>query len=162
MRWAVGTLAVSWCVTCSAAGALKLSRTELTVKPDGTASPLWVENTGDSPLYLDVTQQRVANPGQVPERLEPVEEVQRPSLLVLPGRLALAPGQRYGIVLKALAVPQRTQVWRVTFRPRERIVVDGGRDGDTAAPLFVSVGYGVVIYQLQGGDHPGREAKSAP
>ncbi|WP_414442799.1 hypothetical protein [Burkholderia sp. 22PA0106] len=149
-HWLVGTLAVSWCFACSAAGVLKLSRTELRLKPDGAASQLWVENIGDSPLYLDVTQQRVANPGQVPERLEPVEEVPRPTLLVLPRRLALSPGQRYPIALKALAVPQRTQVWRVTFRPRERIVVDGGRNGDTAAPLFVSVGYGVVIYQLRG------------
>ncbi|WP_414442797.1 hypothetical protein [Burkholderia sp. 22PA0106] len=32
----------------------------------------------------------------------------------------------------------------------ERIVVDGGGAGGTAAPLFVSAGYGVVIYQLRG------------
>jgi len=50
--------------------------------------------------------------------------------------------------LKELSGPDEPQVWRVTFRPREHIVIDADRDGDTTAPLFVSIGYGVVIYQL--------------
>ncbi|WP_347879549.1 hypothetical protein [Burkholderia sp. BCC0397] len=139
-------------VLCSAhgmaAGVLKLSRTEVTLAPGQPPNELWVENVGDTPLYLDVTQQWVANPGQTPERLVPVEEMDRPTLLAQPTRLALAPGQKYRVALKELVVPLEARVWRLTFRPRERIAVDAGDAQRPAAPLFISVGYGVVIYQL--------------
>ncbi|MDN7491521.1 hypothetical protein CFB40_18740 [Burkholderia sp. AU31652] len=147
--WALGALALLCCSGSFAAGILKLSRTELTLSPDKPASELWVENVGDTPLYLDISQQRVSNPGYMPEQLVPVEEVSQPTLLVLPNRLVLSPGQKYRMALKALSTPDEPQVWRVTFRPREHVVVDAGRDGDTTAPLFVSIGYGVVIYQLK-------------
>nr|WP_230958636.1 hypothetical protein [Burkholderia territorii] len=133
-----------------AAGILKLSRTEMTLAPGKPVGELWAENTGDSPLYLDVTQQLVANPGEMPERLVPVGEVPQPGLLVTPGRLALAPGQKYRMSLKELRGPFETQVWRVTFRPRERVIVDAGQADGAPAPLIVSVGYGVVIYQVGG------------
>ncbi|MBA9833589.1 hypothetical protein J4M90_38495 [Burkholderia contaminans] len=148
---ALGALLLLWSSGSFAAGILKLSRTELTLAPDKPANELWVENVGDTPLYLDITQQRVLNPGHLPEQLVPVEEVSQPTLLVLPTRLALSPGQKYRMALKELSMPDESQVWRVTFRPREHIVVDADRDGDTTAPLFVSVGYGVVIYQSLAG-----------
>ena len=147
-RWALGMLAALCCSSSMAAGILKLSRTEMTLAPDKPPGELWVENKGDTPLYLDVTQQWVANPGKTPEQLVPVTEVMGPSLLVLPGRLTVAPGQKYRMVLKALDAPSQTNIWRVTFRPRERIVVETGGAEGAPAPLFVSVGYGVVIYQL--------------
>ncbi|WP_407971725.1 hypothetical protein ACJ51O_26740 [Burkholderia pyrrocinia] len=147
-RWALGMLAALCCTSSMAAGILKLSRTEMTLAPDKPPGELWVENKGDTPLYLDVTQQWVANPGKTPEQLVPVTEVMGPSLLVLPGRLTVAPGQKYRMVLKALDAPSQTNIWRVTFRPRERIVVETGGAEGAPAPLFVSVGYGVVIYQL--------------
>ncbi|MEK7886885.1 hypothetical protein AAB992_07165 [Burkholderia contaminans] len=147
---ALGAVMLLCCSGSFAAGILKLSRTELTLSPDKPASELWVENAGDTPLYLDITQQRVSNPGHLPEQLVPIEEVPQPTLLVMPNRLALSPGQKYRMSLKELSIPDTSQVWRVTFRPRENIVVDAGRDGDTAAPLFVSIGYGAVIYQLSG------------
>ncbi|KFL52301.1 fimbrial biogenesis chaperone [Burkholderia pyrrocinia] len=146
--WALGMLAALCCTSSMAAGILKLSRTEMTLAPDKPPGELWVENKGDTPLYLDVTQQWVANPGKTPEQLVPVTEVTNPSLLVLPGRLTVAPGQKYQMVLKALDAPSQTKVWRVTFRPRERIVVETGGAEGAPAPLFISVGYGVVIYQL--------------
>ncbi|WP_332112510.1 hypothetical protein [Burkholderia sp. IMCC1007] len=133
-----------------AAGVLKLSRTELTLAPGKPAGELWAENVGDTPLYLDVTQQWVANPGQTPERLVPIEEMDRPTLLAQPSHLTLAPGQKYQMTLKELAAPLEAKVWRLTFRPRERIAVDAGDTGRAVAPLFISVGYGVVVYQLAG------------
>ncbi|MET1500598.1 hypothetical protein ABXK61_02955 [Burkholderia sola] len=147
-RWVPGALALLCCGSSLAAGVLKLSRTELTLSQDKPASELWAENVGDTPLYLDITQQRVSNPGEWPERLVPVEDVPRPTLLVLPDRLVLSPGQKYRMALKELVTPDQPQVWRVTFRPREHVVVDVDQDGGTTAPLFVSIGYGVVIYQL--------------
>lgn len=150
MSWVFGALAVLWCAGSDAAGVLKLSRTELMLTPGKPASELWAANVGDTPLYLDITQQLVVNPGQLPEHRMLVEEVERPALLALPRRLVLSPGQRYRIVLKELSVPGQSQVWRLTFRPRERVVVKADQADGTAAPLFVSVGYGVVIYQMNG------------
>lgn len=128
-----------------AAGVLKLSRTELTLEPGKHVQELYAENIGDTPLYLDISQHLLLNPGQAPEHLEPIQEVKRPALLVTPGRLVLAPGQKQRMVIKEIEPPSQTQIWRVTFRPRERLVIDAGR---ASAPLVVSIGYGVVIFQL--------------
>ncbi|WP_082146171.1 hypothetical protein [Burkholderia pyrrocinia] len=147
-RWALGMLVALCCTSSMAAGILKLSRTELTLSPDKPVPELWAENVGDTPLYLDVTQQLVTNPGESPERLLPVAEAPSPTLLVSPNRLTLAPGQKYRVMLKEFGTPTQTKVWRVTFRPRERIVVEMRAADGAPAPLFVSVGYGVVIYQL--------------
>ncbi|WP_081057650.1 hypothetical protein [Burkholderia diffusa] len=146
-RGALGMLALLCCTSSMAAGILKLSRTELTLAPDKPVPELWVENVGDTPLYLDVTQQLVTNPGASPERLIPVSEVASPTLLVSPNRLALAPGQKYRVMPKELGTSTQAQVWRLTFRPRERIVVDAAGLSGTQAPVVISVGYGVVIYQ---------------
>ncbi|MBN3816248.1 hypothetical protein G3N57_06285 [Paraburkholderia sp. Se-20369] len=146
----LGMLVALCCTSSLAAGLLKLSRTELTLAPDKPAGELWIENKGDTRLYLDVKQQLVANPGQTPEQLVPVEEVKHPGLLVLPRRLTLAPGQKTRMTLKELGTPQQTQVWRLTFRPKEHIVVDAAETEGMPAPLFISVGYGVVVYQLGG------------
>ncbi|UOB58018.1 hypothetical protein MRS60_27965 [Burkholderia pyrrocinia] len=147
-RWALGMLAALCCTSSMAAGILKLSRTELTLSPDKPVPELWAENVGDTPLYLDVTQQLVTNPGESPERLLPVSEAPSPTLLVSPNRLTLAPRQKYRVMLKELGTPTQAQVWRLTFRPRERIVVDAVDISGTQAPLVISVGYGVVIYQM--------------
>ncbi|MGR4041279.1 hypothetical protein P7C00_20365 [Pseudomonas sp. JDS08PS003] len=136
-----------WSPAGLAAGVLKLSRTELRFTPDEPQGELYAQNTGDTPLYLEVDQRLVLNPGQSPEHLLAIHEVQRPSLLVTPGRLVLAPGQKYRMTLKALKTPTSNQVWRITFRPRERLIVEAGTDAGQPAPLAVSVGYGVVIYQ---------------
>lgn len=130
---------------CMAAGVLKLSRTELTLEADKPMRSLYVENVGDTPLYLDVEQALLLNPGEAPENLLPIREVERPALLVTPDRLALAPGQKRRMIIKGVSTPAQTQVWRVTFRPRERLIIDSSVG---LAPIVVSVGYGVVIYQL--------------
>lgn len=136
-----------WPLQGMASGVLKLSSVELRFAPDEPQGELHAQNTGDSPLYLDVEQALVLNPGNSPEQLLPIGEVPQPSLLVTPARLVLAPGQKYRINLRVLTAPATNHVWRVTFRPRERLIVEtNGADGQPA-PLSVSVGYGVVIYQ---------------
>lgn len=141
----LGVLLALFATQGSATGILKLSRTELKLGPDMPVNELYVENIGDTPLYLVVEQKLLLNPGQTLEQLVPIEETERPTLLVTPGRLVLAPGQKQRMVLKELMVPSRTLVWRVTFRPKEQLVIDEGAGAQ--APLVVSVGYGVVIYQ---------------
>ncbi|MBN3787645.1 hypothetical protein [Burkholderia sp. Ac-20353] len=150
LRVALGLLTAVCCTSSLAAGVLKLSRTEMTLAPDKPPGELWVENKGDTPLYLDVTQQLVANPGQMPEQLVPVTEVPHPGLLVMPRRMTVSPGQKTRMTLKVLETPQQAQVWRVTFRPKERIAVEASDAEGRPAPLFISVGYGVVIYQRAG------------
>ncbi|MCO1372709.1 hypothetical protein L0Z42_19600 [Burkholderia multivorans] len=147
-RCAAGVLFAAYCASSVAAGILKLSRPELTLESDKPPGELWVENVGDTPLYLTVSQELVTNPGHMPEQRAPIDEVPRPGLLVTPNRLSLAPGQKYRMTLKAFAVPEETQVWRVTFRPNERIRIEGRDAEHGPAPLFVSVGYGAVIYHL--------------
>lgn len=130
-----------------AMGVLKLSTTELQLVPDQRQGALYAQNTGDSPLYLDVEQVLVLNPTQKPEQLLDISQVPKPGLLVTPTRLALAPGQKYQMNIKTLVPPASNQVWRVTFRPRENVIVQAQGPDGVSAPLSVSVGYGVVIYQ---------------
>ena len=129
-----------------AAGVLNLSTTELRLVPDQRQGALYAQNTGDSPLYLDVEQALVLNPAEKPEQLLDISQVPKPALLVTPSRLVLAPGQKYRMNIKTLVTPASNQVWRVTFRPREHVIVQTGAEG-VSAPLSVSVGYGMVIYQ---------------
>lgn len=147
LRIAATLLITLACASSMAAGVLKLSRVELTLEPGKPAGELYAENVGDTPLYLNVAQHWVANPGESPERLVPVTELEHPGLLIQPSRLVLAPGQKYRMVMKEFGTPLKTQVWRVTFRPTERIVVINDKQDSQAAPLTVSIGYGVVIYQ---------------
>ena len=131
-----------------AAGVLKLSHAEIWLRGDGRTSRLYAENAGDATLYLDVEQRLLHNPGEQPEELTPVGEVRNPTLLVAPVRLALAPGQRAPITIKELTRPDRPQVWRVTFRPREKLLAMPDPAQAVTAPLVLSIGYGVLIYQM--------------
>lgn len=131
-----------------AAGILHLPRAELRLEPGKTPGELLAENRGDNPLYLEVEQQLLLNPGSTPEVLAPLGEIERPSLLVTPNRLILAPGQKYRMTLRILNPPARTQVWRLTFRPRERVILDSGYADNNATPLIINMAYGVLIYQI--------------
>jgi len=133
-----------------AAGILHLPRAELRLESDKVPGELLAENRGESPLYLDVEQQLLLNPGSTPEVLVPVGKTEQPSLLVTPNRLILAPGQKYRMNLRILNAPSRTQVWRVTFRPRERVILHPA-EADESAPLIINMAYGVLIYQI--GEH---------
>ncbi|CAM4094175.1 hypothetical protein [Serratia silvae] len=133
-----------------AGGKLSLSQAELTIKPQARLPELVVENQGDGPLYLDVTQQLLTNPGSQPETLVDIGNTESPSLLVTPSRLTLGPGQKRNMQLRVLAQPEKTQVWRITFRPQQKMHVVTDGVAATRAPLRISIGYGVVIYQAGG------------
>lgn len=131
-----------------AAGVLKLSHVEMWMRGDARVGKLYAENVGDSMLYLEIEQRLLLNPGEQPEQLVPVEQVERPTLLAAPTKLALGPGQRYRIALRELMRPQTPQVWRLTFRPKESVLLLGESMDGVAAPLSVSIGYGVLVYQM--------------
>ncbi|MDX9668003.1 hypothetical protein QMK50_23930 [Pseudomonas sp. P5_152] len=137
-----------FCVgTANAAGLIKLSHTELYIEPGRPTSDLIVENIGDTPLFLNIEQSLLSNPGDVKEILTPIEKVEKPSLLVVPNRLILGPSQKYKMHLKILDQNDKNQIWRVTFRPRERISLAAEANKTRSPPLLVKIGYGVVIYQ---------------
>ena len=144
----LAALALLWPLHGTANGILHLQRAELQLEPGKAPGDLLVENRGDSPLYLDVEQKLLLNPGSSPGVLVPVGETEQPSLLIAPSRLILAPGQKYRMTLRILHTPARTQVWRVTFRPRQRLILKAGETDTAAPPLVINMAYGVVIYQL--------------
>ena len=127
-------LALPWPQHGLAAGVLHLPRAELRLDPGKAPGELLAENLGDSALYLDVEQQLLLNPGSMPEVLVPVGKTEQPSLLITPNRLILAPGQKYRMSLRILNTPARTQVWRVTFRPRERVILSTDKVGTPRNP----------------------------
>ncbi|AKJ42007.1 hypothetical protein [Pragia fontium] len=131
-----------------AGGLLTLSQAELTIPQQGHLPELVVENSGDATLYLDIQQQLLTNPGLQPETLIGVGHVESPSLLVTPSRLALGPGQKRTMQLRVLSQPEKTQVWRITFRPQQNLNVITTGTTPIRTPLFISIGYGVVIYQI--------------
>ncbi|QKH34747.1 hypothetical protein FOC84_07215 [Achromobacter pestifer] len=149
----VAALALPWPQHSQGAGILHLPRAELRLEPGRAPGELLAENRGDSPLYLDVEQQLLLNPGSTPEVLVPVGETEQPGLLVTPNRLILAPGQQYRMSVRVLTTPARTQVWRITFRPRERVILKDG-EADGSAPLIINMAYGVLIYQIAVHDQP--------
>ncbi len=125
------------------------------MKPGRAPPELWIENTGDTPLFLTMEQVLVTNPGATPENLVPIGDTPHPSLLVMPRRLVLAPGQKYRMTVTVLDTPDQPRVWRLTFRPRERVMVHGESGRHISSPLFIKVGYGVVVYQMpdRSGEH---------
>lgn len=130
-----------------AAGVLRLTHNVITLGGTQPAAKLEVENTGDSPLYLDISQELVQSRVGQSEIRRPAGEVSAPSLLVNPLRLVLRPGQKRALDVTELYKPRQQQIWRVTFRPRERYRVQTDGERQEGMPLLVSVGYGAVIYQ---------------
>ncbi|WP_422526642.1 hypothetical protein [Serratia fonticola] len=150
-RWS-GVLMTMLLVQSSCAGdLLSLSQAELTIPFKGRLPELVVENLGDGPLYLNVSQQLLVNPGSQPETLIDIGDTESPSLLVIPPRLILGPGQKRNMQLSVLSQPTKTQVWRITFRPQQNIRVFSTGAASRRVPLRVSIGYGVVIYQTGSG-----------
>lgn len=133
-----------------AAGVLQLSTNEIWLRPGEKAGDLYAENIGDSTLYLDITQRLLLNPGEQPEQLVPIEEIEQPTLLVVPSRLALGPGQRYRMQLKELNRSNVPRIWRVTFLPQEKVLIDAESEDGISAPLSLQIGYGALIYQMPG------------
>lgn len=130
-----------------AAGVLRLAHSVITLGGAERSGKLAVENVGDSPLYLDITQEQVQMPLTHPEVRIPVGDVTDPSLLISPPRLILAPGQKRIMNVVVLHEPQQRKIWRITFRPRERFLISSA-ENPTEVPLSVSIAYGVVIYQM--------------
>ena len=65
-----------------------------------------VKNLGDAPLYLSISLQKVMNPGESPEKKQPISALTHPGMLASPDKLTLGPGQSRVIGLKSLVEPE--------------------------------------------------------
>ena len=50
-----------------------------------------VKNLGDAPLYLSISLQKVMNPGESPEKKQPISALTHPGMLASPDKLTLGP-----------------------------------------------------------------------
>lgn len=107
-----------------------------------------VKNVGDAPLYLSISLQKVMNPGESPEKKQPLSALAHPEMLASPDKLTLGPGQSRAISLKSLTEPEAETLYRLYIVPvRSMQVKDAPKDKITA-PMSVAIGYGVLIRHL--------------
>lgn len=107
-----------------------------------------VKNMGDAPLYLNITVQKVTNPGEMPEKKVDLGEVARPGMLASPDKLTLGPGQTRAIVLKSLSEPEQEELYRLYILPVRSLKVDSVSEDKITAPMSVAIGYGVVVRHM--------------
>ncbi|AKM04390.1 pilus assembly protein [Burkholderia pyrrocinia] len=107
-----------------------------------------VKNMGDAPLYLNVSVQKVTNPGMTPENKVALGDLERPGLLASPDKLTLGPGQTRAIVLKSLAEPEQEALYRLYILPVRSLKVDDAPQDKITAPMSVAIGYGVLVRHM--------------
>ncbi|WGY72878.1 pilus assembly protein [Burkholderia cepacia] len=113
-----------------------------------------VKNRGDEPLYLNISVQKVTNPGQTPEKKVALGELEHPGVLASPDKLTLGPGQTRSIVLKSLMEPGKEELYRLYVVPVRSLKVDSAPQDKITAPMSVAIGYGVLVRHMPA---PGRQ-----
>ncbi len=107
-----------------------------------------VSNQGDRPEYVSVALSRLLNPG-VPlsdEMLEPIGQVEAPTLFATPFRLSLSPGQSKRIAIKPLDSVRVEKVYRLVVKP-EVGKMETGRQR-TAGVVAVNIAYSALVRQV--------------
>ncbi|WP_145488825.1 fimbrial biogenesis chaperone [Yersinia aleksiciae] len=109
-----------------------------------------VYNSGDKPLYLDISLQRVDNPGANPEIKTPMSEIAHPEIIFNPSRITLGPKQKRDIKLLPLTSPTQETLYRLYIDPIVETKVVGSSEDKSKihAPMTVSIGYGVLIHHV--------------
>lgn len=105
-----------------------------------------VKNTGDSPLYIDLSLYKVENPGNNPEKKHLVTELKAPKIIASPTKVSLGAGQSRKIKLVTLAPVSQEEVYRLYVIPVSSITTkDNGLSDKISTPTVLSIGYGVLI-----------------
>ena len=107
-----------------------------------------VKNLGDAPLYLSISLQKVINPGETPEKKQPLSALPNPEMLASPDKLTLGPGQSRAISLKSLTEPEAESLYRLYIIPIRSMKVKDAPLDQITAPMSVAIGYGVLIRHL--------------
>lgn len=131
-------------------GQLLATPTRITVEAQEKSRAVQVYNSGDTPLYLDITLQRVDNPGINPERKTLISEIAQPEMIFNPNRITLGPKQKRDITLIPLRSPEQETLYRLYINPVLNIKAVGrGEDNSKVhAPMTISIGYGVLIHHV--------------
>ncbi|MCK8540181.1 pilus assembly protein [Yersinia ruckeri] len=108
-------------------------------------------NSGDTPLYLDVTLVRIENPGEIAEIKTPIGEIKRPEMIFNPTRITLAPNQEREINLIPLQMPQQETLYRLYINPvldLKPASLSAKPEQTISAPMILSIAYGVLIHHV--------------
>lgn len=108
-----------------------------------------VSNSGDTPLYLNISLQQVENPGMTPEKKTLITDIAQPEMIFNPNRITLGPKQKRDIKLLPLKSPKQETLYRLYIDPVVDIkAVGDGDKGKIHTPIAISVGYGVLIHHV--------------
>ena len=124
--------------------------TRTTVETLDQRRTVQVYNSGDKPLYLDITLQRVDNPGVSPELKTRISDITQPEMIFNPNRITLGPKQKRDIKLLPLKVPTQETLYRLYINPVVDVKALDNREDDKKiqTPVTLSIGYGVLIHHV--------------
>ncbi|WP_392432661.1 pilus assembly protein [Yersinia sp. HM-2024] len=124
--------------------------TRTTVEALDQRRTVQVYNSGDKPLYLDITLQRVDNPGVSPELKTLISDITQPEMIFNPNRITLGPKQKRDIKLLPLKVPTQETLYRLYINPVVDVKAIDNREDDKKiqTPVTLSIGYGVLIHHV--------------
>lgn len=124
--------------------------TRTTVEALDQHRAIQVYNNGDKPLYLDITLQRVDNPGVNPEQKTLISDISQPEMIFNPNRITLGPKQKRNIKLLPLKSPAQETLYRLYINPVVDIKALGSHEDKSKihAPMTISIGYGVLIHHV--------------
>ncbi|MEK7886888.1 hypothetical protein AAB992_07180 [Burkholderia contaminans] len=143
-----------WRVACTAALAFPVSAVAAIdmlpkdVTLDENVTSIRVINNGDRAEYVSVSLSRLLNPG-VPlesERLEPVGDIDQPSIYASPFRLSLAPGQTGTIAIKVLRPVDTETVYRLDVKPVIKVL--GTAHAKPSASIVANLAFSGIVRQM--------------
>ncbi|CNH97262.1 alpha-related fimbriae chaperone 1 [Yersinia thracica] len=121
----------------------------MTIEAMAQHRTIQVYNSGDKPLYLDISLQRVENPGVSPEQKTLISDIAQPEMIFNPSRITLGPKQKRDIKLLPLKSPVQETLYRLYVDPVVNIKAVGeGDKGKIHAPMTISIGYGLLIHHV--------------
>ncbi|WP_145515099.1 fimbrial biogenesis chaperone [Yersinia massiliensis] len=124
--------------------------TRTTVEALDQHHTIQVYNSGDKPLYLDISLLRVDNPGANSEKKTPISHISQPEIIFNPSRITLGPKQKRDIKLLPLISPEQETLYRLYIEPIVETKVTGSSADKNKihAPMTISIGYGVLIHHV--------------
>ncbi|AIN19226.1 hypothetical protein CH54_2822 [Yersinia rochesterensis] len=131
-------------------GQLMALPTRTTVEALEQNRTVQVYNSGDKALYLDISLQRVDNPGVTPEKKTLISDIPQPEIIFNPSRITLGPKQKRDIKLLPLKSPTQETLYRLYIDPVVATKVSGGSEDKSKihTPMTISIGYGVLIHHV--------------
>lgn len=123
-------------ISCAAHASMELSNVIFHFEPGEAArQDVEVFNSGEQPLYVEITPTVVRSPGDAGEKREVIKDPRESGLLVTPNRLIVPPGASKMVRMVKMGNSPDERVYRVTAKP-----VIGGLEADQSG-VKVMIGY---------------------